>query len=57
MKIKLALPSFEISPPIELGLGWLLYFKIAAFTGYKRFKLKPIVFSLGKFLLVTVVNF
>ena len=38
-------------------LRWSLYFKIAASTGSKRFKLKPFVFYLRKFLSVTVSTF
>ena len=38
-------------------LGWSLYFKIAASTGSKRFKLKPFAFHLGKFLSVRVSKF
>ena len=46
LKIKICITAFK--------LRGFLYFKIAASTRSKRFKLKPFVLSLGKFLLVTV---
>ena len=54
---KFGLSSFGILPLIAFKLGRFLYFKIAASRGSKRFKLKPFVFSLGKFLLVMVSKF
>ena len=56
-KWKFGLSSFAILPPIAFKLRRFLYFQITAYIGSKRFKLKPFVFFLGKFLLVRVSTF
>ena len=57
LKEEFGLSNFEILPLIAIKVEWFIYFKIAASTGSKIFKLKPFVFSLGKLLLVTVSKF
>ena len=51
-KEKFGLSSFEILPLIAFKLRWFFCFKIAASTGSKRFKLKPFIFTVSKYLTI-----